>query len=226
MRSSFPSVDVTANSIGALWSVAFAINAPDRVSHLALVGAPSGHTRRPRRLMLPLGLPLVGQCSAGTSSRMGRGRKPEVVGPGHRQASRKSRRPVLDYDVANMRRNVESMVSLSRVSPSARPGVPTGAGPRRALASVDDADAPRRGRTRRLRIAGEGSGSRREESEPSPRSDPGAGHNSWIDDPESVVAEIERFMANARSHPSGQRPVCKDRARECGRSSRPATTGR
>ena len=23
---------------------------------------------------------------------------------------------------------------------------------------------------------------------------PGAGHNAWIDDPETVVAEIERFM--------------------------------
>ena len=37
-----PTVDVVANSIGAFLSVAFAIDAPARVSHLALVGAPFG----------------------------------------------------------------------------------------------------------------------------------------------------------------------------------------
>ena len=51
----FPTVDVVANSIGALWSVVFAIDAPKRVSRLALVGAPFGTMRRPPLLMLPLG---------------------------------------------------------------------------------------------------------------------------------------------------------------------------
>jgi pimeloyl-ACP methyl ester carboxylesterase len=27
---------------------------------------------------------------------------------------------------------------------------------------------------------------------------PGAGHNAWIDDPDTVVAEIERFLAAER----------------------------
>jgi pimeloyl-ACP methyl ester carboxylesterase len=27
---------------------------------------------------------------------------------------------------------------------------------------------------------------------------PGAGHNAWIDDPDTVVAEIERFLATER----------------------------
>ena len=54
-----PTVDVMANSMGALWSVAFAIEAPSRVSRLALVGAPAGHKRQVPRQLLPLGLPLI-----------------------------------------------------------------------------------------------------------------------------------------------------------------------
>jgi pimeloyl-ACP methyl ester carboxylesterase len=56
-----PTVDVMANSMGALWSVAFAIDAPSRVSRLPLVGAPAGHKRQVPRQLLPLGLPLIGQ---------------------------------------------------------------------------------------------------------------------------------------------------------------------
>jgi pimeloyl-ACP methyl ester carboxylesterase len=56
-----PTVDVVANSIGALWSVAFAIEAPTRVSHLVLVGAPVGLSRRPPLRLLPIGLPLIGR---------------------------------------------------------------------------------------------------------------------------------------------------------------------
>jgi 2-hydroxy-6-oxonona-2,4-dienedioate hydrolase len=55
-----PTVDVVANSLGALLSVAFALDAPGRVSRLVLVGAPFGIMRRPPLLMLPLGLPLIG----------------------------------------------------------------------------------------------------------------------------------------------------------------------
>ena len=45
-----PTVDVVDNSIGAFLSVAFVIDAPARVSHLALVGAPFGIARRPPRV--------------------------------------------------------------------------------------------------------------------------------------------------------------------------------
>ena len=54
-------VDVVADSLGALLSVAFALDAPGRVSRLVLVGAPFGIARRPPLLMLPIGLPLIGQ---------------------------------------------------------------------------------------------------------------------------------------------------------------------
>ena len=55
-----PTVDVVANSIGAFLSVAFALDAPARVSRLVLVGAPFGIARRPPLVMLPFGFPFIG----------------------------------------------------------------------------------------------------------------------------------------------------------------------
>ena len=192
-----PTVDVAANSIGAFLSVAFAIDAPARVSHLALVGAPFGITRRPPLLMLPLGFPLIG-------SRLGR----HFFSNGTRDGSRKFwgqvmvKHPervddlVLDFDVANMRRNVESMVSLiACIADWRRLGyrrelilgerwralmMPTLlVWPEHdAFGSQEDGEAlvATNPNLRLVRV-------------------PGAGHNAWIDDPETVVAEIERFLA-------------------------------
>ena len=61
-----PSVDVVANSMGGLWSVAFAIDAPRRVSRLVLAGAPVGLRSRPPLVMLPFGLPSSARGSVGT----------------------------------------------------------------------------------------------------------------------------------------------------------------
>ena len=191
-----PTVDVAANSIGAFLSVAFAIDAPARVSHLALVGAPFGITRRPPLLMLPLGFPLIGP-------RLGR----HFFSNGTRDGSRKFwgqvmvKHPervddlVLDFDVANMRRNVESMVSLiACIADWRRLGyrrelilgerwraltMPTLlVWPEHdAFGSQEDGEAlvATNPNLRLVRV-------------------PGAGHNAWIDDPETVVAEIERFL--------------------------------
>jgi pimeloyl-ACP methyl ester carboxylesterase len=193
-----PSVDVMANSLGGLWAVVFAIDAPSRVSRLLLVGAPVGLKRQVPLQMLPLGLPLIGQ-------RLGR----HVFSNATRDASRKFwgqvivNHPervddlVLDYDVANMRRNVESMLGLvSRIASARRLGY------RRELVlgerwrdlttptlliwgDFDAFGSPEEGQAlvaknpnlRLVRIAG-------------------AGHNLWFDDPESVVAEIERFLGS------------------------------
>jgi pimeloyl-ACP methyl ester carboxylesterase len=192
-----PSVDVMANSLGGLWAVVFAIDAPSRVSRLLLVGAPVGLKRQVPRQLLPLGLPLIGQ-------KLGR----YVFSNATRDESRKFwgqvivKHPervddlVLDYDVANMRRNVESMLGLvSRIASARRLGY------RRELVlgerwrdlttptlliwgEFDAFGSPEEGQAlvaknpnlRLVRIAG-------------------AGHNLWFDDPESVVAEIERFLA-------------------------------
>lgn len=151
-------VDVVANSMGGLWSVAFAIDAPSRVSRLVLVGAPVGLKRRPPLLLLPLGLPLIGQ-------RLGR----HVFSNATRDGSRKFWGQVLvehperlddlllDIDVANTRRNVESMLGLVQCIADARR-----LGYRRELILGDRWEALTTptllvwGRTRRLRIAGGG----------------------------------------------------------------------
>ncbi len=192
-----PTVDVVANSLGAFLSVAFALDAPSRVSRLALVGAPFGIARRPPLLMLPVGFPLIGP-------RLGR----HLFSTATRDGSRKFwgqlivEHPervddrLLDVDVAHTRRNVESMLSL--------------------IACI--ADWRRLGYRREL-ILGErwraltmptlllwpehdafGSPEEGEAlvaTNPNLRlvRVPGAGHNAWFDDPETVVAEIERFLA-------------------------------
>ena len=106
---------------------------------------------------------------------------------------------LLDVDVAHTRRNVESMLGLiACIADSRRLGY------RRELILGERWRALT---TPTLLVWGErdafgspeeGAGSRREESEPSPLSVPEAGHNAWFDDPETVVAEIERFLATER----------------------------
>lgn len=192
-----PTVDVVANSIGALWSVAFAIEDPTRVSHLVLVGAPVGLSRRPPLRLLPIGFPLIGR-------RLGR----YVFSNATRDGNRKFwgqllvEHPervddlLLDVDVAHSRRNVESMVGLVTCIADARrlgyrrelifgkrwetlttPTLlvwPDG----EAFGSLGDAESvvASNPNLRLVRIAG-------------------AGHMAWIDEPERVVAEIERFLA-------------------------------
>ena len=193
-------VDVVANSLGAFLSVAFAIDAPSRVSRLALVGAPFGVTPRPPLLMLPFGLPLIGE-------RLGR----YLFSSATRDASRKFWGQVLvahpervddrllDVDVAHTRRNVESMLSLiACVADWRRLGyrrelilgqrwraltMPT-------LLVWPEHDAFGSPETGEALVA----------TNPNLRlvRVPGAGHNAWIDDADTVVAEIERFLATER----------------------------
>jgi pimeloyl-ACP methyl ester carboxylesterase len=195
-----PTVDVVANSIGALWSVAFAIDAPSRVARLALAGAPFGIVRRPPLMILPLGFPLIGQ-------RLGR----YLFSNATRDGSRKFWGQVivehpervddllLDVDVANSRRNVESMVGLVKCIADWRRlgyrrelilgerwrGLTT---PTLVVWGEHDAfGSPEEGKAlvatnpnvRLVRVAG-------------------AGHLLWTDAPETVVAEIERFLATDR----------------------------
>jgi pimeloyl-ACP methyl ester carboxylesterase len=195
-----PTVDVVANSIGALWSVAFAIDAPSRVSRLALVGAPFGIMRRPPLMMLPLGFPLIGQ-------RLGR----HFFSNSTRDECRKFwgqlivKHPervddlMLDVDVANSRRNAESMVGLIKCIADWRRlayrrdlilgerwrdlTTPTLLvwGEQDAFGSPEAGEAlvAKNPNLRLIRIAG-------------------AGHLLWIDAPETVVDEIERFLATDR----------------------------
>jgi 2-hydroxy-6-oxonona-2,4-dienedioate hydrolase len=194
-------VDVVANSMGALWSVALAIDAPGRVSRLALVGAPVGLKRQLPRQLIPLGLPLIGQ-------RLGR----HVFSNATRNGSRKFWGQVLvshpeklddlllDVDVANTRRNVESMLGLvSCIADARRLGL------RRELILGERWQALT---TPTLLVWGERDAfGPAEEGEALVATNPNlrlvrlaeAGHLPWIDDPESVVVEIERFLAKQPS---------------------------
>jgi pimeloyl-ACP methyl ester carboxylesterase len=194
------SVDVVANSMGGLWSVAFAIGAPSRVSRLVLVGAPVGLKRRPPLLLLPLGLPLIGQ-------RLGRHIFSNVTRDGSRkfwgqvlvEHPERVDDLLLEVDVAHTRRNVESMLGLVQCIADARR-----LGYRRELILGERWEALT---TPTLLVWGE------HDAFGSPQDGEGlvarnptlrlvrvarAGHIPWIDDPESVVAEVERFLATER----------------------------
>ena len=192
-----PTVDVVANSLGGLWSVAFAIEAPSRVSRLALVGAPAGVKRRVPRRLLPLALPLIGQ-------RLGRHVFSHATRDGSRkfwgqvlvEHAEKLDDLVLDVDAANERRNVESLLGLMGCIADIRRlglrrelilgerwrGLTTPTlliwGERDVFGSPEEgaALAARNPNLRLVRLAE-------------------AGHLPWIDHPRSVVAEIERFLA-------------------------------
>ena len=195
-----PTVDVIANSMGGLWSVAFALDAPGRVSHLALVGAPFGIMQRPPLQMLPLGLPLIGHrlCRYLFSNATRDGSR-KFFGQLMVEHPERVDDRLLDVDVAHSRRNVESMLSLIACIADWRR-----LGYRRELILGD--------RWRALTVPTllvwpehDAFGSPEEgealaATNPSLRlvRVPGAGHLPWIDDPDTVVAELERFLATER----------------------------
>ena len=188
---------VVANSIGAYFAVALALDTPRRVSRLAIVGAPFGLVRRPPAQLLPLGLPVIGP-------RLGR----HVFSKATRDGSRRFFGQVLvehperiddlllDVDVANSRRNAESMLGLvARIADFRRLGYRRELmlgerwhalttetlfiwGERDAFGSPEHGETlvARNPRLRLVRVAG-------------------AGHLLAVDDPDTTVAEIERFLA-------------------------------
>jgi pimeloyl-ACP methyl ester carboxylesterase len=195
-----PTVDVVANSLGALLSVAFALDAPGRVSRLALVGAPFGIMRRPPLLMLPLGLPLIGRpLGRYLFSNATRDGSRKFFGHVLVEHPERVDDRLLDVDVAHTRRNVESLLSLIACIADWRR-----LGYRRELVlgerwraltmptllvwpEHDAFGSPENGEAlvatnRNLRLVRL----------------PGAGHLPWIDDPDTVLVEIEGFLATER----------------------------
>jgi pimeloyl-ACP methyl ester carboxylesterase len=200
------STDLVANSMGGLFSVVFAIDHPDRVSRLVLVGAPAGvHRAVPLQLRV-LGLlslaPLIGPWLARfATSHLTRDSNRKLWGKFRVTHPEHLGDELLDEDVVQARRNAGSHLSLLHCLGNIR-------GLRRSLILGErwqalnvptlflwgERDAffggPGQGETlaarnpnfRVLRIAD-------------------AGHIAWIDDPERVVGEIERFLGNAANDP-------------------------
>ena len=190
------SVDVVAHSVGGLWSVAFALEEPQRVTRLALVGAPAGVKRPgvPLQLRL-LGLPLVGRPLARRlmSNPTRRGTR-EFWGQILVAHPERADDLLLDADAASQRRNLPTYLSVLRCISDAggvRRGLILGErwqaldmptvflwGERDAFLPPEEGEAvaTRNANMRFVRI-------------------PDAGHLPWIDDPDRVVAEIERFFA-------------------------------
>ncbi len=189
-------VDIAANSIGGLWATAFALDEPQRVSRLVLVGAPVGVARDAPLLLRFMSLPLVGQALGRLMMRNPtRDESRKFWGLMQVAHPERLEDALLDVDVAHTRRNLDSILSLIRcVGRGIRGGqlvlgdrwqtlkVPTlylggerdiFARPKfeRALQAIAEGNP----NVRLLRI-------------------PDAGHLPWLDQPEQVVAEIERFL--------------------------------
>ena len=192
-------VDIVANSIGGLWSVSFALVAPDRVSRLALVGAPPGVSREAPIQLWLFGLPLVGRWlgrlllsnPARDSSRRFWGQilvaHPERLDD-----------TLLDADVAHMRRNRGSVIGLMWCI------VGVG-GLRRHLLLGERWQALKvptvflwgeRDAFMTLKVLEAWEEIAALNSNISIARVPDAGHLPWMDGPERVVIEIEGFMAS------------------------------
>jgi len=186
--------DIVGSSLGGLCSVAFALDTPDRVSRLVLIGMPGGYKRAVPLQLRMLGLPLIGQP-------LGR----LVMSKPTREGNRKFWGQVLvahpenlddallDADVASQRRNMRSHLSFLQC-------VLDAGGLKRRLilgerwralkaptvllwGDRDAYGAPEEGET----IAGQASNLRVIRI-------PDAGHLAWLDRPELVVNEIGRFL--------------------------------
>jgi pimeloyl-ACP methyl ester carboxylesterase len=192
-----PVVDIVANSMGGLWSVVLALDVPDRVSRLVIVGAPPGVTRDVPLQLRILGLPLVGRplgrLLMSKPTRDGNRRFWGKILVAHPELLDDS---LLDADVASQRRNLDSHLSLLRVVLNAgglRPELVLGERwqqlrvPTLFLCGERDAFVTTRARKTWEDIAARNPHIRVIDV-------PDAGHLPWLDNPERVIGEIEDFL--------------------------------
>jgi pimeloyl-ACP methyl ester carboxylesterase len=189
-------VDIAANSIGGLWATAFALDEPQRVSRLVLVGAPVGVARDAPLLLRFMSLPLVGQVLGRLMMRNPtRDESRKFWGLMQVAHPERLEDALLDVDVAHTRRNLDSILSLIRCIGRGIRGGQLVLGDRWQTLKVPtlylggERDIFARPKFEKaLRVIAEGN--------PYVRilRIPDAGHLPWLDEPEQVVAEIERFL--------------------------------
>jgi pimeloyl-ACP methyl ester carboxylesterase len=195
------STDVLANSIGGYWAAVFALAESHRVRRLVIAGVPPGVVRDAPLPLRVMGLPVVGPAVARL-----------VMGKASREGSRKfwgemlvahpERLPdeLLDVDAAHMERNAPNIRELLYllIGPRGiRPHLVLGDRwsalevPTLLVFGEQDAFMTRRMSDAWTSVAA---------VNPIVRIQPvpGAGHLPWIDEPERVVPEIERFLIATR----------------------------
>lgn len=191
-------VDLVGCSVGGLCSVALALDAPNRVTRIVIVGAPPGVTRDvPTQLRL-LGLPLIGRplgrILMSKPTREGNRKFLGQVAVVHPEYISDAQ---LDADVASQRRNIGSHLSLMNCLIGA-------GGIRRHLILGDRWQALT---VPTVFLCGE------RDAFVTPKMErawqaiaaanpnvqivriPDAGHLVWFDHPERVVSEIEHFLS-------------------------------
>jgi pimeloyl-ACP methyl ester carboxylesterase len=197
-------VDIAACSIGGFVGTVFALDAPDRVKRLVLVGAPLGVARYvPTPLWIlgfAIGLPLVGKALGRLAfSRPSRENTRKLMGMIAVAHPERVDDGMLDADVPCQRRNRDSYIALMRCLASL--ATPRGVRPRFVLGERwhglrvpttflcgqrDAFMAPRVERTWEEIVA----------RNPNIRivRIPDAGHLVWLDAPDVVMREIEEAL--------------------------------